>query len=38
MSGHRNLKTGMRYDLGRENLDLNAVNFLAYEEAEPDKS
>ena len=38
MCGLRNPKTGMRYDLGRENLDLNAVNFLAYEEAEPDES
>jgi site-specific recombinase XerD len=32
MSGHRDPKTVMRYDHGRENLDLNAVNFLQYEE------
>jgi integrase/recombinase XerD len=31
MSGHRDPKTVMRYDHGRENLDLNAVNFIAYE-------
>lgn len=34
MSGHRDPKTVMRYDHGRENLDLNAVNFLDYSEAE----
>jgi integrase/recombinase XerD len=28
MSGHRDPKTVMRYDHGRENMDLNAVNFL----------
>lgn len=33
MSGHKDPKTVMRYDHGRENLDLNAVNFLNYEEA-----
>ncbi|MFP5261771.1 MAG: tyrosine-type recombinase/integrase [Blastocatellia bacterium] len=33
MSGHKDPKTVMRYDQGRENLDLNAVNFLKYEEA-----
>lgn len=32
MSGHKDPKTVMRYDQGRENLDLNAVNFLMYEE------
>jgi site-specific recombinase XerD len=32
MSGHKDPKTVMRYDHGRENLDLNAVNFLNYEE------
>jgi hypothetical protein len=29
---HRDPKTVMRYDHGRENLDQNAVNFLAYDE------
>lgn len=33
MSGHKDPKTVMRYDHGRENLDLNAVNFLNYEES-----
>jgi len=32
MSGHRDPKTVMRYDHGRENLELNAVNFLTYDE------
>jgi integrase/recombinase XerD len=32
MSGHRDPKTVMRYDHGRENLDQNAVNFLDYSE------
>jgi integrase/recombinase XerD len=32
MSKHRDPKTVMRYDHGRENLDQNAVNFLVYEE------
>ena len=32
MSKHRDPKTVMRYDHGRENLDQNAVNFLRYEE------
>lgn len=32
MSGHRDPKTVMRYDHGRENLDQNAVNFLSYDE------
>ncbi len=32
MSGHKDPKTVMRYDHGRENLDHNAVNFLDYEE------
>ena len=31
MSGHRDPKTVMRYDRGRENLELNAVNFLHYD-------
>ena len=31
MSGHKDPKTVMRYDHGRENLDQNAVNFLDYE-------
>ena len=34
MSKHRDPKTVMRYDHGRENLDQNAVNFLGYEEGE----
>jgi integrase/recombinase XerD len=34
MSKHRDPKTVMRYDHGRENLELNAVNFLQYEEDE----
>lgn len=32
MSGHRDPKTVMRYDHGRENLDQNAINFLDYDE------
>ncbi len=32
MSKHKDPKTVMRYDHGRENLDQNAVNFLQYEE------
>jgi integrase/recombinase XerD len=32
MSGHKDPKTVMRYDHGRENLDQNAVNFLQYDE------
>jgi integrase/recombinase XerD len=32
MSGHKDPKTVMRYDHGRENLEQNAVNFLHYEE------
>jgi integrase/recombinase XerD len=32
MSGHKDPKTVMRYDHGRENLDQNAVKFLRYEE------
>ncbi len=32
MSGHRDPKTVMRYDHGRENLEQNAVNFLVYDE------
>jgi integrase/recombinase XerD len=31
MSGHKDPKTVMRYDHGRENLELNAANFLQYE-------
>jgi integrase/recombinase XerD len=34
MSKHRDPKTVMRYDHGRENLEQNAVNFLKYEEAD----
>jgi integrase/recombinase XerD len=34
MSKHRDPKTVMRYDHGRENLDQNAVNFLNYSESE----
>lgn len=30
MSGHKDPKTVMRYDLGKQNLELNAVNFLDY--------
>lgn len=32
MSKHKDPKTVMRYDHGRENLDQNAVNFLMYDE------
>jgi integrase len=32
MSGHRDPKTVMRYDHGRENLEQNAANFLQYDE------
>jgi integrase/recombinase XerD len=32
MSKHKDPKTVMRYDHGRENLEQNAVNFLAYDE------
>ena len=32
MSKHRDSKTVMRYDHGRENLEQSAVNFLAYDE------
>ena len=32
MSKHRDPKTVMRYDHGRENLDQSAVNFIAYDE------
>ena len=32
MSGHKDPKTVMRYDHGRENLDHNAINFLDYAE------
>jgi len=35
MSGHRDPKTVMRYDHGRENLEQNAVNFLDYIEESP---
>ena len=34
MTKHRDPKTVMRYDHGRENLDQNAVNFLGYDEAD----
>ncbi len=32
MSKHRDPKTVMRYDHGRENLEQSAVNFLGYDE------
>lgn len=32
MTGHKDPKTVMRYDYGRENLDQNAINFLDYTE------
>jgi hypothetical protein len=32
MSGNRDPKTVMKYDLGKQNLDLNVVNFLNYNE------
>jgi integrase len=32
MSKHRDPKTVMRYDHGRENMEQNAVNFLAYDD------
>jgi hypothetical protein len=32
LSKHRDPKTVMRYDHGRENLDQSAVNFLGYDE------
>lgn len=32
MSKHRDPKTVMRYDHGRENMEQNAVNFLGYDE------
>jgi integrase len=32
MSKHKDPKTVMRYDHGRENLDQSAVNFLRYED------
>jgi integrase len=32
MSKHKDPKTVMKYDHGRENLDQNAVNFLRYDE------
>jgi hypothetical protein len=32
MSKHKDPKTVIRYDHGRENLEQNAVNFLRYEE------
>lgn len=35
MSGHKDPKTVMRYDHGRDNPDLNAVNFLTYEADKP---
>ena len=34
MSKHKDPKTVMRYDHGRENPDRNAVNFLGYEDEE----
>jgi len=32
MSKHRDPKTVMRYDHGRENMEQNAVNFISYED------
>jgi hypothetical protein len=32
MSGHKDPRTVMRYDHGRENMELNAANFLSYDE------
>ena len=32
MSKHKDPKTVMRYDHGRENMEQNAVNFLGYDE------
>ncbi len=32
MSGHKEPKTVMKYDHGRENMELNAANFLQYDE------
>jgi hypothetical protein len=32
MSKHKDPKTVMRYDHGRENMEQNAVNFLDYDE------
>jgi integrase len=32
MSGHKDPKTVMKYDHGRENLELNAANFLQYDD------
>jgi hypothetical protein len=32
MSEHRDSKTVIRYDHGRENIERNAVNFLGYDE------
>jgi hypothetical protein len=32
MSKHKDPKTAMRYDHGRENMELNAANFLVYDE------
>lgn len=32
MSGHKDPKTVMRYDHGRENMELNAANFLQYDD------
>jgi integrase len=32
MTGHKDPKTVMRYDHGRENLEQNAVNFLNYQD------
>ena len=32
MSKHKDPKTVMRYDHGRENMEQNAINFLQYED------
>jgi len=37
MSGHQDPKTVLRYDHHRENIDLNAVNHLNYEEKAENK-
>lgn len=37
MSGHRDPKTVMRYDHGRENLEQNAINFVSFAEDEAGK-
>lgn len=36
-TGHRDPKTVQRYDHGRENLELKAINFVAFDESRPDQ-